>query len=77
MCNCGQNWQAGTELIGQSLSFQATSSDGKMLQFDDVLGFGLFYLICEFFQLGFIVELLYFGGNVGGFSVFLLSFGVS
>ncbi|KAL0000850.1 hypothetical protein SO802_014631 [Lithocarpus litseifolius] len=32
----GQNWQTGTPLVGQSLSFQATTSDGKMLEFDNV-----------------------------------------
>ncbi|XP_050256211.1 expansin-A23-like [Quercus robur] len=34
--NWGQNWQTGTPLVGQSLSFQATTSDGKMLEFDNV-----------------------------------------
>ena len=37
--NWGQNWQTGTNLVGQSLSFKVTTSDGKMLQFDDVAPF--------------------------------------
>ncbi|KAK2647660.1 hypothetical protein Ddye_015149 [Dipteronia dyeriana] len=32
----GQNWATGTTLVGQTLSFQVTVSDGKMLQFDNV-----------------------------------------
>ncbi|KAK3212257.1 hypothetical protein Dsin_016963 [Dipteronia sinensis] len=32
----GQNWVTGTNLLGQTLSFQVTLSDGKMLQFDNV-----------------------------------------
>ena len=32
----GQNWQTGTPLVGQSLSFQATTSNGKMLEFDNL-----------------------------------------
>ncbi|OWM74804.1 expansin-A23-like [Punica granatum] len=34
--NWGQNWQAGTVLKGQSLSFQVTVSDGTMIEFDNV-----------------------------------------
>ena len=34
--NWGQNWQTGMRLVGQSLSFQVTTSDNKMLQFDNV-----------------------------------------
>ncbi|KAJ4707337.1 Expansin [Melia azedarach] len=34
--NWGQNWNIGTPLVGQSLSFQVTTSDGKMLQLDNV-----------------------------------------
>nr|POF06354.1 expansin-a25 [Quercus suber] len=34
--NWGQNWQTSTPLVGQSLSFQATTSDGKMLEFNNV-----------------------------------------
>ena len=32
----GQNWETGTQLVGQSLSFQVTTSDGIMLQSDNV-----------------------------------------
>lgn len=32
----GQNWVVGTNLVGQSLSFQLTTSDGKMVEFDGV-----------------------------------------
>ncbi|KAK8553169.1 hypothetical protein V6N13_089383 [Hibiscus sabdariffa] len=32
----GMNWQTGVVLVGQSLSFQVTTSDGKMIEFDNV-----------------------------------------
>ena len=35
--NWGQNWQTDAQLVGLTLSFQVTISDGKMLQFDNVV----------------------------------------
>nr|KYP64731.1 Expansin-A22 [Cajanus cajan] len=33
----GQNWLTGSNLVGQSLSFSVTTSDGKKLNFDNVV----------------------------------------
>ncbi|MED6121786.1 Expansin-A23 [Stylosanthes scabra] len=45
--NWGQNWNIGVNLVGQSLSFMVTASDGKTLEFDQVAPsnwqFGLSY----------------------------------
>ncbi|KAK3431557.1 hypothetical protein EUGRSUZ_E03359 [Eucalyptus grandis] len=38
--NWGQNWQTGTVLTGQSLSFQVTVSDGTKIEFDNAVPAG-------------------------------------
>ncbi|XVE83694.1 hypothetical protein DITRI_Ditri16bG0107200 [Diplodiscus trichospermus] len=35
--NWGVNWQTGVRLTGQSLSFMVTTSDGEMMEFDNVV----------------------------------------
>ncbi|KAE9615736.1 putative expansin/Lol pI [Lupinus albus] len=35
--NWGEHWHTGLNLVGESLSFQVTTSDGKMMQFDNIV----------------------------------------
>lgn len=38
--NWGANWQANSDLTGQSISFRVTATNGQFLQFDNVAGSG-------------------------------------